>query len=114
MAARYYITLPDASRARGNDARFAFTAVGADGFSEQLQDALRSDALFERWRAVQDDPDSVDPALGGTDPDASVQGQQKDLHVNLVVTTTIPGAVLKHRLRLLAGSHWELRDVTAA
>lgn len=114
MAARYYITLPDASRARGSDARFAFTAAGAEGFSEQLQDALRSDDLFERWRASQDDPDSVDPALGGTDPTASVQGQQKDLHVNLVVTTAIPGTVLKHRMRLLAGSHWELRDVTAA
>jgi hypothetical protein len=114
MAARYYITLPDASRARGSDARFAFTAVGAEGFSEQLQDALRSDGLFERWRAVQDDPDGVDPALGSVDPHASVQGQQKDLHVNLVVTTAIPGTVLKHRMRLLAGSHWELRDVTAA
>ena len=52
MAARYYITLPDASRARGTDARFAFSAVGAEGFAEQLQDALRSDRLFERWRAV--------------------------------------------------------------
>mgnify|MGYP006158090547 CR=1 len=114
MAARYYITLPDASRARGTDARFAFSAVGAEGFAEQLQDALRSDRLFERWRATQDDPDGVDPALGATDPGATVHGQQQDLHVNLVVTSAIPGTVLKHRLRLLAGGHWELRDVTAA
>jgi hypothetical protein len=63
---------------------------------------------------TQEDPDEVDPALGATDPDASVHGQQQDLHVNLVVTSSIPGTVLKHRLRLLAGSHWELRDVTAA
>lgn len=114
MAARYYITLPDASRARGQDARFAFTAAGAEGFAEQLQAALRTDSLFERWRLVQDDPDEVDPALGATDPGATVEGQQQDLHVNLVVITAIPGAVLKHRMRLLAGSHWELRDVTAA
>ena len=114
MPARYYITLPDASRARGTDARFAFSAVGAEGFAEQLQDALRSDRLFERWRATQDDPDGVDPGLGATDPGATVHGQQQDLHVNLVVTSAIPGTVLKHRLRLLAGGHWELRDVTAA
>ncbi|TWI06847.1 hypothetical protein [Aerolutibacter ruishenii] len=114
MVARYYITLPDASRARGQDARFTFTAVGAEGFAEQLQAALRTDDLFERWRLVQDDPDEVDPALGATDPGATVEGQQQDLHVNLVVTSAIPGTVLKHRLRLLAGGHWELRDVTAA
>lgn len=114
MAARYYITLPDASRARGTDARFSFSAVGAEGLAEQLEDALRSDRLFELWRATQDDPDGVDPALGATDAGATVHGQQQDLHVNLVVTSAIPGTVLKHRLRLLAGSHWELRDVTAA
>jgi hypothetical protein len=34
--------------------------------------------------------------------------------VGLVVTSSIPGNILKHRLRLLAGSGWELRDVTAA
>jgi len=36
-----------------------------------------------------------------------------DLHVDLVVTTALPGAVFKQRLRLLAGNHWQLRDVTA-
>jgi len=34
--------------------------------------------------------------------------------VRLEVTTTIPGGVFQHRLRLLAGSNWELRDVTSA
>ena len=114
MATRYYISLPDAQRARGPDPRFAFTAVSAEGFAEQLQAALREPTLFERWRAVQDDPDAVDPALGAVDRQASVQGAQKDLHVDLVVTTSIPGTVLKQRLRLLAGSAWELRDVTSA
>jgi hypothetical protein len=28
--------------------------------------------------------------------------------------TTIPGNVFKHRLRLLAGNAWELRDVSTA
>ena len=114
MATRYYISLPDPAKARGNDPAFAFTAQGGAGFAEQLQDALRSDGLFERWRAAQEDPDAVDPSLGATDPAATVSGRQDDLHVDLVATTTLPGSVLKHRLRLLAGSGWELRDVTAA
>lgn len=114
MATRFYLSLPDPAKARGGDAAFAFTAQGADAFAEQLQDALRSDALFERWRAAQEDPDAVDPALGATDPAATVQGRQDDLHIDLIVTTSLPGNVFKHRLRLLAGSGWELRDVSAA
>jgi hypothetical protein len=114
MATRYYIRLPDATRARGSDAAFSFSAVSAEGFAEQLQAALRDSALFDRWKARQEDPDAVDPALGATDPAATVHGEQEDLHVDLVVTSTISGTVLKHRLRLLAGSGWELRDVTSA
>ncbi|HJW47223.1 MAG TPA: hypothetical protein VJ484_12155 [Lysobacter sp.] len=114
MANRYYISLPDPTRARGSDAALAFSAHGAEEFAAQLQDALRTTALFERWRTRQDDPDGVDPSYGVTDPDATVHGRQDDLHVDLLVTSSIPGNVLKHRLRLLAGSGWELRDVTSA
>ena len=114
MPTRFYLSLPDPAKARGSDAAFAFTAQGADTFAEQLQDALRGDALFERWRAAQEDPDAVDPALGATDPAATVDGRQDDLHIDLIVTTSLPGSVFKHRLRLLAGSGWELRDVSAA
>src|SRR5688500_1529469 len=113
MPTRYYISLPDPQKARGGTA-LSFTSNGAEGFAQELQDALRSDALFERWRATQDDPEGVDPALGATDPQATVDGRQDDLHVDLIVTTSIPGSVFKHRLRLLAGSAWELRDVSAA
>ena len=114
MPTRYYISLPDPQKARGSDAAFAFSAQGADAFAAQLQDALRSDGLFQRWRGAQDDPDGVDPTLGATDPDASVKGEQDDLHIDLIAVTSLPGAVFKHRLRLLAGSGWELRDVSAA
>lgn len=114
MATRYHITLPDGARARGADPALSFTAQGADGFAEQLQAALRGDALFERWRARQDDPDAVDPALGVTDPAATVHGAQDDLHIDLIVVTALPGDVLRQRLRLLAGSGWQLRDVSAA
>ena len=51
--------------------------------------------------------------MAAVDPQAQVSGEQADLHVDLVAVTSLPGAVFKHRLRLLAGSHWQLRDVTA-
>src|SRR5688572_9332253 len=114
MPTRYYISLPDPEAARGSDAAFAFNAHGADEFAAQLQQALRSDGLFQRWRDAQEDPDEVDAALGATDLQATVGGLQDHLRIDMVITTSIPGSVFKHRLRLLAGSGWELRDVTAA
>jgi hypothetical protein len=114
MRTRYYLTLPDAGRARGSDADTAFHAQGADAHAQELQDAYRSEDLFERWRMKQADPDAVDPALGATDPSAVVSGQQRDLQVDLVATTSIPGPVFKQRLRLLAGSGWKLTDVKSA
>ena len=113
MPTRYYIRLPDPAAARGSDPDFAFRAHGAAALAAELQDALRSDGLFERWRAAQDDPDAVEAALGATDPAASVGGSQDDLSIDLVATTSVPSSVLRHRLRLLAGTGWQLRDVTA-
>lgn len=113
MPVRYMIRLPDPERARASG-EFAFRSQGAGGMAEELQDALRGDALFQRWCATQDNPDTIDPALGATDPAAVVEGRQQDLHIELVADTAIPGAVFKHRMRLLAGSAWELRDVRAA
>jgi hypothetical protein len=114
MATRYYLTLPDAERARGDDDALAFHSHGAEGLAQELQDALRSDSLFQRWRATQDDPEAVDPTLGASDPTAVVRGQQRDLQIDLVATTSLPGPVFKQRLRLLAGSGWKLTDVKSA
>ncbi|MGV8922859.1 MAG: hypothetical protein ACOH1L_05870 [Thermomonas sp.] len=114
MAMRYYISLPDPSLARGMDPALSFRSQGADGLATELQDALRSDHLFEQWRAQQDDPDEVDPAFGATDVEAAVKGEQHDLHIDLVVTTSLPSVVLRQRLGLLAGNGWQLRDVSAA
>jgi len=111
MPVHYSISLPDPSAARGADPHLSFTANGAQAFAEQLQDALRTTVLFDRWRAAQEDPDDVDPSWGVTDPEATVSGRQADLRIDLVATTRIPGDVLKQRLRWLAGNHWELRDV---
>ena len=55
----------------------------------------------------------MDPGLGATDPDAVVTGQQHDLAIDLVATTSLSGGLFKQRLRWLAGSGWELRDVRA-
>jgi hypothetical protein len=113
MKTRYYLRLPDATKARGNDVTLAFKSEGAEGLAAELQQALRGSELFDRWRARQEDPDAVDPSLGATDPEATVRGEQHDLAIDLVATTSLPGSVFKQRLRLLAGSGWELRDVTA-
>lgn len=113
MRTRYYLRLPDATKARGSDAALAFHSQAAEGFASELQEALRTPRLFERWRDLQADPDDVDPSLGAVDPTASVEGRQHDLSVDLVVATELPGAIFKQRLRWLAGSGWELRDVTA-
>jgi hypothetical protein len=113
MATRYFIRLPDPARARGNEPDLSFRSAGAEGLADELESALRSPTLFERWRAKQDEPDTVDPGLGATDAAARVTGAQHDLSVDLVVVTSLPGNVFKQRLRWLAGSNWELRDVTA-
>lgn len=114
MATRYYIALPEPDAARGNDPELAFSANGADAFAAQLQQALRDDGLFRQWRDRQDDPDAVDPSLGATDPAASVSGSQQHLQIELVATTSLPASILQQRLRLLAGNHWQIRDIRAA
>ncbi len=114
MPMRYYIKLPDPTNARGTDPALSFHSQGAEGLASELQESLRSDRLFEQWRAQQDEPDEVDLAIGATDVDATVKGEQHDLHIDLVVVTSLPSAVLRHRLALLAGNHWQLSDVTSA
>lgn len=113
MAARYYLSIPDPAALDAAGA-FGLRSRGPEGIAEELQAALREDGLFERWRAAQDDPDAVDPALGATDPASTVRAEQRDLHIDLVAVTAVSGSVLRHRLRLLAGGAWRLNDVTAA
>ena len=114
MATRYYLRLTDPETARGDDPDLAFRSKGAAGFAEELQAALRTPVLFDRWRSKQEEPDKVDPTLGATDPSATVTGEDKHLDVWLVATTSLPGSLFKQRMRWLAGSHWQLSDVRAA
>lgn len=107
----YLLNLPIPENARGHDADLAFAASSAEGFAEELQDALSSGRLFERWKSKQPDPDAVPDSLGATDPDASVSGKQQHLAILLEARTELPGEIVRHRMRLLAGSHWTLNDV---
>jgi hypothetical protein len=111
--ATFHLRLPDPAKARGSDPALSFSAHGADGFAAELQQALATPALFERWRAMQDEPDEVDPELAEIDPQADVEGEQADLSILLRVRTRLGSRVLRQRLRWLAGNHWELRDVRA-
>ncbi len=109
--ARYFLTLPDPTVARGAEPSLSFTAQSADGFASELEAALRSANLFERWRDLQPDPEAVDASLGMIDEKANVSGNQRSLSIDLELETALPGAIVRSRLRWLAGSHWQLRDV---
>jgi len=111
---RYYFSIDNLTQARGQISELSFHGNSPDSFAAQLQAALREPTLWERWRAMQPDPDAIDPALGASDPNASAQAKQSNLHTDLIVTTALPHAVLKHRLGLLVGSHWSLHDVAPA
>lgn len=109
----FFITVDDLSTARG-ETDVAFDGVSPGYLASTLQDALRETTLWERWRAGRDDPDEVDPASGAVDPAATVTATLSNLRAEVRVTTSLPHAILKHRLDLLIGKNWKLRDVSSA
>lgn len=111
-AQHFFITIADLSRARGDTPELAFDGESPETLAAQLQSALRETTLWERWRGLQDEPDDVDPRSGATDPAATVTGSLAAHRSELQVTTTLPHAIVKHRLDLLIGPHWQLRDVS--
>lgn len=110
----YYLSIADLESAIGEDSRFAYDGAGPNDFAAALQQSLRSDDLFKRWRATQPDPDAVDASLGATDADAQVTARVADLHTEVELTTDLPMSVVRHRLQLLIGHSWQLRDMRAA
>jgi hypothetical protein len=110
----YYLSIADLAHARGDDPRFAYDGAGPNDFAAALQQALRTDDLFERWRAAQPDPDAVDGSLASTDPEAQVSAQVADLSTDVDLLTSLPMSVVRHRLYLLIGAAWQLRDMRAA
>ena len=59
MPTRHYLSLLNPATARGSDADLAFHGPSADAIAQELQDALRSDALFQRRRPKQDEHDAL-------------------------------------------------------
>ncbi|HSX59439.1 MAG TPA: hypothetical protein VLF18_04480 [Tahibacter sp.] len=111
---RFFLSIGDLSQARGENAELSFHGVSPESFANTLQAALREPSLWKRWKALQPDPDAVDPLLGASDANARVTAEQSDLHTEVEVVTALPHAVVKHRLNLLAGRVWKLHDVQPA
>src|SRR5688500_5674232 len=114
-AQRYYFRIDDLARARGSDPAMSFDGSSAPAFAAALMSALRDPALFQHWRSKQEDPDAVDPALGALDASAMVDATPVNAGSgsDVVVTTKLPHSILRHRMQLIAGSNWTLRDVQA-
>lgn len=110
---RFYIRIDNLAQAEGPDREFAFAGSSPASFAEQFQRGLRQPDLFQRWRAKQEDPDEVPEELAPCDPEAVVKASGSDLHTDVEVTTTLPHRIVSHRLTLLIGPHWTLRDVSA-
>ena len=111
---RYFISIDDLPKARGESHELSFQGGSAESLASLLQQALREPTLWQRWLALQPDPDAVDPSLGQNDPAATVEAHQSDVHVSVTVLSSLPHAIIKHRMTLLVGKHWTLRDVSAA
>ncbi len=111
---RFLFSIDDLPKARGETHELSFEGGSAEGFAALLQKSLREPTLWQRWRAMQPDPDAVDPTLGQSDPEAAVEAHQSDVHVSVTVVTSLPHSIIQHRMTLLIGKHWTLRDVSAA
>ena len=110
----YYLSVDDIRRAHGADPALAWQGSSPDDLAATVQEALRGSGLFERWRALQPDPDEVDMGLAITDPQATASARVADLHVDLDLVTDLPMRVVRQRLEWLIGPNWKLRDMRAA
>ncbi|MDG2539987.1 hypothetical protein P5Y53_20090 [Dyella jiangningensis] len=114
MRSHYYLSIADLSDARGPVPSLSYDGAGPDDLAAALQEAMRTSSLFERWRAMQDEPDEVDASLGATDPSATVSAHVHDLRIDVDLITDLPMSIVRHRLNLLIGSSWQLRDMRKA
>ncbi|WP_130617867.1 hypothetical protein [Dyella amyloliquefaciens] len=114
IRSHYYLSIADLAHARGPVAALSYDGAGPDDLSAAVQEALRTPSLFERWRAMQDEPDDVDPTLGATDPSATVSAHVHDLRIDVDLITDLPMSIVRQRLNLLIGASWQLRDMRKA
>src|SRR5690606_473798 len=71
---RYFIPVADLSSARGDSSERGFDGGSPEHLARVLEAALREADFSARWRAMQEDPDDVDPATCAVDPGATVSG----------------------------------------
>lgn len=109
--AHYYLQIKDLAHARGAEPTLSYDGSGPNDFAAALQEALRSPLLFQRWRAMQPDPDAVDERLGVTDQLAAVSAKVVDLHTDVEVITDLQMSIVRQRMTWLIGTNWQLHDV---
>jgi len=114
IRSHYYLSVADLAQARGPVPALSYDGAGPNDLAAAVQNAMRSPDLFERWRAMQDDPDEVDPAMGVVDPQATASARVSDLRTDLELITELPMSIVRHRLNLLIGNSWQLRDMRQA
>jgi len=114
IRSHYYLSVADLAHARGPVPTLSYNGAGPNDLAAAVQDAMRSPDLFERWRAMQDEPDDVDPSLGAVDPQAAASARVSDLHTDMDLITDLPMRIVRHRLNLLIGNSWQLRDMRQA
>ncbi len=111
-AQRYFITIENLADSRGDSSELSFDGGSPEHLARVLGAALREADFSARWRAMQESPDEIDPATVAVDPAATVSGSLEAQRSELIVTTNLSHAIVKHRLDLLIGRHWKLRDVS--
>ncbi|WP_267224791.1 hypothetical protein [Dyella silvae] len=110
----YYLSIDDLSQAKGPVPALSYDGAGPDDLAAAVQEAMRTPTLFERWRAMQADPDDVDPSQAVIDPAATVSARVDDLRIDVDLITDLPMSIVRHRLNLLIGPCWQLRDMRKA
>lgn len=114
IRSHYYLSIADLAHARGPVASLSYDGAGPNDLAAAVQSAMRSAELFERWRALQEEPDDVDPSLGAVDPQATANARVSDLHTDMDLITDLPMSIVRQRLNLLIGTSWQLRDMRKA
>ena len=110
---RYYLSVDNLAAAKGRVPSLAFEGIGPVALAAAVTDAMRSDGLFQRWKALQAEPDDVDPSLGITDASAQATGKETS-RSEIELVTTLPMSIVKQRWTWLSGSSWNIRDIKAA
>jgi hypothetical protein len=114
IRSHYYFSIADLAHARGPVQALSYDGAGPTDLAAAVQNAMRTTDLFERWRAMQDEPDDIDPTLGVVDPQATASARVSDLHTDMDLITDLPMSIVRHRLNLLIGNSWQLRDMRKA